>query len=298
VKLKKRIKHVFELFLLILIVNFLRIFTLKFSLFLATKLGKLLYRLNKKHRGRALHNLECSFPEKSKEECQIILRKVYINLSKTFIEMINLKRYQKKYMQKKISIVGQDHLDKALKLKKGIIGITAHLDNWELLGAILISYGYSCDAIYHPMRNKLTNKYINKLRTNMGVGLISFKNALRPCLRSLKDNHILGMISDQDAGRDGIFVDFFNRPASTVQGPAFFSIKTEAPVLFFYMVRKENDDHVLHITPPLKMKRKGDFKKNMKINTKLWSDELEKQVRKRPEQWFWVHRKWHSKPGN
>ena len=112
----------------------------------------------------------------------------------------------------------------------------------------------------------------------------------------LHQNHILALIADQDVGGAGIFIDFFNRPASTAKGPAFFAIKTEAPALFFTLIRDEKDCHTLYISKPFKIKKTGNMVKDVYYNTKLWSDELEKWIRKYPEQWFWVHRKWHTKP--
>jgi len=228
-------------------------------------------------------------------ELLYILREVYINLCKVYIEFLYLPLLRKSYFKKNVSVKGVENLDKALKKKKGIIAVTGHIDNWELLGAIMIQTGYPLDALYHPMRNPYSDRFINRIREKAGIGLIDMNRALRPCLKALKKNHLLGLIADQDAGRDGVFVDFFKRPASTAIGPAFFSIKTRAPMLLFTLIREKDDTHTLHISKELKVRVTGNTEKDIYYNTKLWSDEFEKWVRKYPAQWFWVHRKWHTK---
>lgn len=297
-RLKKIVKYHAEYLFLLLLTYTIRLFPLKTGLFSAVYLGRILFYLDKTHRNRALENLRNAFPEIQINKLLNTLKNVYINLTKVYIEFLNLPHFNMKYLEKNVSINGKDNLDKALRKNKGIIAITGHIGNWELLGTILVKNGYHLDAIYHPMRNPLSDRFFNCLREKAGIKLIPIKNAFRPCLQSLRQNHILGLIADQDAGGDGVAVDFFNRPASTAKGPAFFAVRTGSPVLFFTLIRGENDRHTLHISRPLNVKITGKLQKDIYYNTKLWSDELEKWVRLYPEQWFWVHRKWHTKKEN
>lgn len=292
----KKAKHIAEYVLILFISFFLRLLPLKLNLLLAKGIGLLLFRLNRRHRNRALENLRLSFPGKSPEELFSVCRKVYINLAKVFMEFLFLPRLGKKYFHEKIRIVGRENLDKALARKKGVIGVTAHLDNWELLGAIMVQYGYGLDAVYHPMKNPMTDAFFNNIRRKTGMTLIPVKESLRPCLLALKKNHILGLIADQDASSDAVFVDFFGRPAATFKGPALFAVKTGSPVIFFALVREKDDSHTLYIGKPLEVKITGELSRDLHYNTRLWSGELERWIRKYPEQWYWVHRRWHSRP--
>ncbi len=293
-KFKKLLKYYFEYFFLLIITSILRLLPLRVNLLLARWLGVVFFILNKKHRLRAFNNLKQAFPLKSDKELINILKMVYINLCKVYVEFLYLPYINKKYLKNKVKIIGKDNLNKALKLNKGIIGVTSHMGNWELLGAIVTKSDYKLDVVYHSMRNPYSDRFINKIRKQAGIGLINMNKALRASLKSLKVNHILGLIADQDAGRDGVFIDFFNRPASTFKGPAFFALKTNAPMILFTLVREKNDRHTLYISPPLKLKRTGDFEKDIYYNTKLWSDELQKWISKYPQQWFWVHRRWQT----
>jgi len=295
-KIKKIIKNHIEYFFLFYLVKFFNLFPLRIALKIAEYIGRLLFHLDKKHRQRALDNLTFAFSEKSYSEIKDICRKVYINSAKIFMEFIFLPKIDKDFVKRNVKIVGEENLKKGLKLNKGIIGITGHIGNWELLGAILVKSGYGLSAVYHPMRNPLSDKLFYQLRYESGMELISMKNSLKGSIKALKENRILGLIADQDAGGSGVFVNFFNRPASTAKGPAVFAIKTGAPMIIFTLIREKGDRFTLYIDEPLKVRRSGNLEDDILYNTKLWSDELEKWVRKYPEQWFWVHRKWHTKP--
>ncbi len=294
-KIKKKIKHFFEYILLVVLSSFVRLFPLKTSLKSAEFLGNLFYKLNEKHKLRALENLKYAFPEKSDSELDLIIRRMYVNMVKVYLEFMNLDRINDSYLNEKITIIGKENLDNALKKGRGIVAVTGHLDNWELLGTILVKSGYKLAALYHPMRNPWSDRFFYKLRAKTGMELISMYEYLKPSLSALNENKILGLISDQDAGGDGVFVKFFNRYASTSKGPAVFAVKKKSPMLFFNLIRGENDTHTLYISEELPVKITGDLQNDIYYNTKLWSDMLEKWVRKYPEQWFWVHRRWQTK---
>ncbi|MDD5067768.1 MAG: lysophospholipid acyltransferase family protein [bacterium] len=292
----KKIRFLLEYFFLMVFTYFFRLFPLSFNLWLARGIGLLLFRVNKTHRNRALENLRFSYPGKPEPELYNIARKTYVNLSKVFMEFLVMPGLNGKYYGTRVKLIGRENLDRALRQKKGIVAISGHLDNWELLGAILVRSGYHLDAVYHPMKNPFSDRFFNRIREKTGIKLISMDNPLRPSLRALKENHMLGLIADQDAGSDSVFVPFFNRLAPTYKGPALFSIKTGAPMILITLVRDEKDNHTMYISEPLNVKVTGDLKQDLYYNTKLWSDELEKWIKKYPEQWYWVHRRWHSRP--
>ncbi len=294
-KLKKKIKYYFEYFLLIVLSKIFRSLPLKADLIIAKYLGKIFFIVNKKHKERAMINLKNSFPNKNERELLNICKKMYENLVKVYMEFLYIDKLSTSYIKRKIRFVGEENLINALKKNKGIIIVTGHLDNWELLGTALVKNGYPLVALYHPMRNPYSDKFFYKLRKRTGMELVSMNEYLKPSLKALNENKLLGLIADQDAGSDGVFVKFFNQWASTPKGPAVFAIKKRAPVIFLAMIREKDDSHTLYISKELPVKISGNLKEDIYYNTRLWSDELEKWVRKYPEQWFWVHRKWHTK---
>jgi len=293
--MRKFVKFFIEYFFLFYLTIFFRLFPLTIALKIATYLGKLFFYINHTHRKRAINNLIRAFPEKDYQKILRICKQVYINLAKVFMEFIFLPKIDRNYVNRKVKVIGEENLKEALKKKKGIVAVTGHIGNWELLGTIVVKIGYPLAAIYHPMKNPYSDKLFYKIRSATGMELIPMKDSLRGSIKALKENKLIGLIADQDAGDAGIFVDFFGTPASTAKGPAVFAVKTKAPMIFFTLIRGENDTHTLYISKPLKVKITGNLDNDIYYNTKLWSDELEKWVRKYPEQWFWVHRRWHTK---
>lgn len=295
-KSQKRFKYILEYLGLLLVFTILRSIPFGRCMEFADRLGKLLYLLNAKHRARAMDNLRNAFPEKSDWELVQILKQVYANLCRVTIEFAHLAKVGELLATQQIKVVGLDAWAKALEQKKGIIGVTGHLGNWELLGAIMVQMGYPLHALYHPMKNPYSNRFFNRLREQAGIRLINMKKASWPCLRALRQNHIIGLIADQDAGRDGVFVDFFGRPASTFKGPAIFALKTGAPMMMGNLVREPGGTYTLYLEPPFKVVNTGDFESDVRTNTELWSQRLEYWVKQYPEQWFWVHRRWRRQP--
>lgn len=288
----KKIQHRIEYILLVFLGGFFRLLPLNFSFNLGVLLGRLACLINKKHRKIALTNLKESFPEKSDREHKEILARFYKNLGILLMEFLHVKKIIKRM---KLEIEGREYLDAALKKNKGIIALTGHFGNWELLGAIIVNLGYKLTVVYFEQRNKLTDKYINNVRNSMGIELIPKNKSAKLSLMALKQNYLLGLISDQDAGNNGVFVNFLGRPASTPRGPVLFSMKTGAPMLLLTLLRKGFCDYKFSISPPVELELTGNSEEEIRINTQKWSDLFEKKVRERPEQWFWVHRRWATK---
>ena len=293
---RKKIKYYFEYLGLALVFGFLRLIPLDSGLKWCRSWGRLLYRINGKHRQRALDNLRRAFPERSEEQHVRILKDVYANLCRVALEFALLDRVNPEFIRRRVTIVGREHMDRALAQGKGVVGVLGHLGNWEMGGAIMAQLGYPLDAVYHSMRNPYTDRFINTIRERSGERLINMRRALWLCTKALKQNHILGLVADQDAGSRGLFINFFGRPASTNPGPAIFAMKAGAPLIFSALIRKPGGRYLLHFNPPFNIRHSDDFDNDLAHNTQLWSDELERWVRVYPEQWFWVHRRWRRRP--
>ncbi|MGB5986474.1 MAG: glycosyltransferase family 9 protein, partial [Desulfobacterales bacterium] len=293
---RKKIKYRLEYLGLWALYGLLRRVPLDSGLRWCGCLGRLLYAMDQKHRRRALINLRHAFPEHSESHHHRTLKAVFANLCRVALEFAHLDRCDGEFVRRRVTVKGREHLESALARGKGMIGVLGHLGNWELAGAILVQLGYPLDAVYHSMRNPYSDRYINAIRRRAGIGLINMRRALWLSAKALKKNHALGLIADQDAGHGGVFIDFFGRAASTAPGPALFAMKMGAPLVFCALIRNPGGRYTLHFRPPFKIRRSDDFDADLAHNTKLWSDELERWVRAYPEQWFWVHRRWHRRP--
>ena len=292
-----KISHYIE-YVFVLILRFLiRCLPYKFALFLGGILGKVAYFIDKKHRNIALTNLDKAFKgEKTKEELIKINKALFNHLCKCFIEFIMLPRFKGR-IKDIVKIEGLEHLHSAFKKGKGAIMLVPHFGNWEIAGVVYSMLLPSrSNAIAFPQSNKLTDRLINEQMEFMGIKIIYTGNAIKTALQCLRRNEAVGFLADQDARGDGVFINFFGRPASTNKGPVVFALKTGAPILMTFMIRQKDDTHLFVIEPEVIMEKTGDYNKDILVNTQKWNDILEKYVRKYPEQWFWVHRRWKTQP--
>ena len=275
-----------------------RLLPQKLAMLLATIIGKLLFQTLKKRRQIALKNLQIAFGNKLNEtERQEICKASFINLSKTTIEFMRFTKLNPKNIWNDVNVEGVEHLNIALEKGKGAIVFLPHFGNWELLSLV---YGTlipnRAKAIAFPLKNTKLNDYIWRIRELMSLEIIPRKNAIRATLRALKNNNAVGFFADQNAGEQGVFIDFFGRPASTARGPVTIALKTDAPILFSLDIRQPNDQHQVHISPPIYLEASDNFEHDVEKYTTILLKELENYIEQYPEQWLWLHNRWKTQP--
>ena len=275
-----------------------RLLPKKLAMLLATIIGKLLFQTLKKRRQIALKNLQIAFGNKLNEtERQEICKASFINLSKTTIEFMRFTKLNPKNIWNDVNVEGVEHLNIALEKGKGAIVFLPHFGNWELLSLV---YGTlipnRAKAIAFPLKNTKLNDYIWRIRELMSLEIIPRKNAIRATLRALKNNDAVGFFADQNAGEQGVFIDFFGRPASTARGPVTIALKTDAPILFSLDIRQPNDQHQVHISPPIYLEASDNFEHDVEKYTTILLKELENYIEQYPEQWLWLHNRWKTQP--
>jgi KDO2-lipid IV(A) lauroyltransferase len=128
----------------------------------------------------------------------------------------------------------------------------------------------------------------------MGIGIIKMGVATRGVIKALRNNRFVAMLSDQDAGTDGAVVDFFGYPASTPKGPAAFALKTGAPVIMAFIIRKNNGKQRVILEEPIYIQESSNKEEDIRKLTQAYTSLLEDYVRKYPDHWFWPHRRWKS----
>ena len=236
----------------------------------------------------ATRQLMMVFPEKSKNEINKILRRMYFDMGRVAAETYF---GDSKKLFLKAEINGWENLEKAVDMGKGVIMVTGHLGNWELAGRYIASK-FKLSVVAKKQRNRYFDEYTNKIREAENIVLIDKKNAFKPILKLLKKNYIVTILIDQNAGRDGILTDFLGFKASTFIGAAKIAIKTGCPIVPAFAVRaKDGTNHftVEEIISPYKFQNDD---KSVKELTEIISKKLEKYILKYPSQWFWVHKRW------
>jgi KDO2-lipid IV(A) lauroyltransferase len=259
-------------------------------------LGSFAFNIIKIRRSVALDNLNMAYPENNLKQNMEIARRLYSNLGRNLLEFMRLPDLASRDIFDKVNFIGREHFDQALKNGKGALLISSHFGNWELYAAAVANYGYPISMVVYEQNNRLSDKLMNDIRRLKKLGVIYKQNAPRAILKELSRNHFVAIVIDQDAGQDGLFVDFMGRPASTAKGPAVFAIRTGAPLLVGVIVRGEVGRHTGFVEPPIYANAENDKDAEIKRLTARMTEITEKYVRKYPDHWYWVHRRWKTQP--
>ena len=260
---------------------------------LFTGLFRLFYHLVPRQRLIAAYNLRRAFPEKSDDEILRIVRGVYRNMGIMAAEFFDIPLLTKENVGEMVEAEGLEHCLRALEKGRGVLIFTAHFGNWELeaaAGALLIKPGI---VIYRTLDSAFLDHLVRRVRSATGNILLPKEHAMRAMLRSLKRNEIVGILIDQNmAWYEGVFVEYFGRPACTTNGLALLALHTGAPVLPGYIARLPDGRYRLVIGPEVEVTRTGNRDADVLVNTQRFTKVIEEVVRQYPDQWFWVHQRW------
>ncbi len=200
-------------------------------------------------------------------------------------------------MLSRVSIEGVEHLNAAAKRPGGVLLLTAHFGNWELLGLAHRLSGLPLTVIVRPLDSALLNRLAVRLRARTGTELIAKRLALRPALRALRRGRMVGILLDQNASRDeGVFVPFFGRPASTSRSLALLSVRTGTPIVPVFIHRERDGRHRIVVEPALAKPASNSLDAAIAELTAECARRTEAAIRRWPEQWFWLHRRWRTSP--
>ena len=272
------------------------IIPLKVGLAIASTLGTFVYYILPRYRQLTIDNLRFAFGnEKSEDELKGIAKRVFQNLGKNAVELVNLPKFNKARMDKFVRFRNRERLDKAYEKGKGIIVLTAHFGSWELMAAALRENNCPGVTIGRRIYFKKYDDFLNKLRKSRDVEVIYRDESPRKMLKTLKANWIVGIVADQDVDSvDGVFVNFFGRLAYTPSGPVALAKASGAVLLPVFIIR-EGDWHTIAIDEPVELRDTGNKESDLIYNTQKWSNVVESYIRRYPDQWVWMHRRWKTK---
>ncbi len=264
------------------------------SLRVGERLGFWAHRLGVR-RPVAEANLAIAFPDRTRAERERILAAHYRELGRVVAEYPRLPELAKSRLGECVAeLKGFEHIERALALGKGIVFVTGHFGNFELMGAFA-GQRFPLDVVVKPLRNPLVEARVTALRREAGVGLIPIGAGVRRIFEALRANRGVAMLADQDARRHGVFVPFFGRPTSTAEGPARLALRTGAPMILGFDLRGPDGRHTLEMLPPLERPAPDD-PDPVRTLTAQHAAVLESWVRRHPEMWFWLHRRWKTSP--
>ena len=248
------------------------------------------------HRKDALDALARAFPEKSERERRQILDRMYRNLGMNLLETMRFPSRTDEQLKALIRVEGEDIVKELLGRGKGLIFLSAHIGNWDLMCTIAPRFGYPLTIITKDIKNKAVNELWMDIRQRFGLRFVPAHNSYRQCLTALKKNELVGFILDQNMIRtEGVFVDFFGKPACTTPGLAYMSAQSGAPVVPVFTIREKDGCHLIKVLPPIEPPpdRKPETAHEY---TQKYTKAIEDVVRQYPDQWIWIHRRWRTVP--
>jgi KDO2-lipid IV(A) lauroyltransferase len=236
-----------------------------------------------------------AFPELSTARREEIARAAFANVGRSFAEiakLATLRRQRERY----VAFEGLDHMRAALARGKGVLAITGHIGNWELLAASCAAIGLPVDVIGRRPHNAYLSRLLVAVRARSGVTTIErdSPHAGRAILRTLRANRILALLIDQDTRGPRVFVPFFGRPAATPSGVATLALRTHAPVVAVFIQRRTEGGHVVRFLPAFPP---ADAERDdVQGLTAAYTAAIEDHIREHPDEWVWWHRRWRRRP--
>lgn len=291
-KKNKKIQHYIEYIALKLLIGIFHLFSMNFAKkigFFFADVAFIFVPIRKKH---IIDSLTKSFPNKSIQEIKRIAKDVYKQFVCTIIEIIFVSKMTDEQLKYFLNFENLYLMEKAKKIGKGVVVMSAHFGNWEML-ALSAGKRFPLSVIVAKQENPYFDKLIYGIRVTRGYKPIYKDVAPIGVMKALKKNGVVAILADQHAGDQGVYTPFFYREVSTPKGPAVFALKTKCPLYTVFCVRQPDGRYVATFED-IPLPNTGDFEKDIEIIMTEYNRILQKYVEKNPSHWFWFHRRWKS----
>src|ERR1022692_4170325 len=261
-------------------------------------LAWVVYLLHVRLRQVGMRNLAMAFPEKSEAERARILRGEFASLGRQLAEVCHFPKYTLENVEQVVVYDGLENYQQAYVRGKGVLFLTAHFGGWELSAFTHSLHGHWMHVVMRPMDNEYLDQLLQHYRTMHGNKTVAKDDFVRGLLAAMKAGETVGILMDTNmTPPQGIFVEFFGIPACTASGLARIALRTDAAVVPGFTIwdpalRK----YRLRFDPALELIRTGHLEADIAANTQMFTKVIEDYVRKYPDQWLWVHRRWKTRP--
>ena len=260
-------------------------------------LGTVAWWCLREQRTLALAHLDQSLAQLPGHERRSIARRMFQHLGMNGLEWLAFPKFTAETTQRLVRVTGGEHAERALADGKGIIFLSAHFGNWELLAAYFGLRGFRGGVVARRLRYPEYEAWFIEMRRRKGVETFVRDGAsFKELVRRLKENQCIGLMPDQDVDSlDGTFVEFFGRPTYTPTGPAALALLTGAVLIPVYIIREGARFHIA-LEPPVAVSHTGDRVRDIADMTQRWSRVTERYIRQYPDHWVWMHRRWKTQP--
>jgi KDO2-lipid IV(A) lauroyltransferase len=287
-----RFRHRLEYFAVAAVIGFVRVLPMRAVLGFGTLLGRAFYLVDAPHRRLALANLEAAFPVRSPRERRAIARSMFSHFGRLLGALLKFSTIEPSRMLDYVEFDGEERVVHAHAQRRGVLLFTGHFGFWEINALVHALALKPIAVLARPLDNPLLHRLLESVRTSTGNAVIYRRGALRRVLRALAANQAVAILIDQHIhSTDAVYVDFFNRPAATTSALAALALRTGAPVVPVFALPLPGGrfrmvyEHA--VDPP-----EADDPDAVREFTQRCTDVLEMYVRRYPELWLWMHRRW------
>jgi heptosyltransferase-2 len=265
---------------------------------LGSMLGAAGYSLLRYRRSVSHDNLRRAFPGESPEALRRIARGAYRGYGRALLEMLWSGGASADELRATMTLENPEVPLNALSRGKGLILLSGHFGAWEfIVTSMSLRLGHPVTAIAQPQRNTFIDAVIRANRHRFGSSTVTMHQSVREVLRLLREGRIVGMLGDQSGPRESVFIDFFGRPAATHRGAAAFSLKSGAPIVMFYFLRQADGTYRALFEEVDRSGLDASSEENIVELTRRHTALLERTIRRHPDHWLWMHKRWkHSPP--
>jgi KDO2-lipid IV(A) lauroyltransferase len=264
---------------------------------LGTLAGELGYRLDRRHRQIALDNLEAALGgELGPAERAAVARACWRHFGRITFETLAFPRISRNTIGSLVRYEGLEHLESAYARGRGVLLFSGHYGHWELAALLQGHLGFRLSLVVRPLDNPFLDAMLARLRRFSGNAIISKRRAIRPMLEALERGEGVAIVIDQDARERGVFVPFFGRPASTTPTLALLALRTGAAIVPVFSLPEPRGRWRIVYEPEVPVRPSGNLRADVRSVTARCTAVIESWVRRRPELWLWMHRRWKTAP--
>ena len=290
-------RHRLEAGLFNLVDGVVRVLPWQTALALGRALGLLVYAVDARHRRVVRTNLRHSDLGLTEAEIRTIGKECFAHFGTLLLTGIHLLHMTPEELERRVHVQGLENYDAAKAKGKGFIVLTGHYGNWEATALALSAKGRTISVIGRELDNPLLEPRLKALRGRFGNEVIAKRGAMRDAIKALRQNKGVGFLLDQDARSAGVFVRFLGQWASTFPSAGLLAVKYELPVVQLRSWPNADGTITVSVEPPFEVPVTGDLEKDIWTATQIMTRKIEDDIRRDPRWWFWMHRRFKTRPG-
>ena len=260
-------------------------------------LARLIYLIDRKHRRIARVNLDLAFGDTmSDEEKEKIVKKTYENLLFNLADFVQNQGIDKKSLLEKVEFKNPEIVESAMSSGRPVVFITAHYGNWELLPLATAARFGPITGVGRPLDSKVMDEILSANREQFDIKMVQKKGAMRELMKALKQGRSVGLLVDQNtAENEGLLISFFGKEARHTPAAALLAMRTNAIIIPAFITTEDHRRYQIEYYQPLEMQKEGSKEERILKNVQAQADITEQAIRKKPDEWFWLHKRWKNR---